>query len=352
MTNTIQKYIATLAEGKDLLREEARNAFQIIMNGGATPAQMAAFLVALRMKGESVDELLAGAETMRAKALPFHAPENAIDTCGTGGDAKGTLNISTAVAIVVAACGVPVAKHGNRSISSKSGSSDILAALEVDVNAPVNVMEEALQHCNLAFLMAPRFHQAMRHVAPVRLELGIRTIFNLLGPLSNPAKPKRQVIGVYAAQWQEPIARVLRELGCERAWVVHGSDGMDELTTTGTSHVVELHQGQICHFDINPENFGIPLVTLEQLKGKDPLYNAQQLTHLLNGEAGAYRDIVLLNAAAALIVAGKAETLKNGMELAAQAIDDRKAKETLASLASLSRNYEIASPILAKYPHE
>lgn len=334
--NTIQKYIDKVVCGFDLEREEAAQAFQIIMNGGATPAQMAAFLVGLRMKGETVTEISAGAAVLRAKALPFSAPEGAVDTCGTGGDAKGTLNVSTAVAIVVAACGVPVVKHGNRSVSSSSGSSDVLSVMGVDVNAPFEALSESLNRCNLTFLMAPRFHTAMRHVAPVRKELGLRTIFNLLGPLSNPAKPVRQIIGVYDKAWLRPIAEVLRELGSEHAWVVHGGDGLDELTITDESFVAELKDGEIREFSITPESVGLQRRELKEILGKDPEHNARELSLLLSGSTSAYRDIVLLNAAAVLIVAGKVETLEAGIQLAAAAIDSKKAKETLATLAAVT----------------
>lgn len=341
MINSIQKYIEKAVNRIDLEPSEAEHAFQILMNGGATPAQIAAFLVALRMKGESVDEITAGAKVMRAKAEPFFCPIGAVDTCGTGGDARGTLNISTAVAIVVASCGVPVVKHGNRSITSKSGSSDVLGELEVDVNAPFPVLELAVKHCNLTFLMAPRFHKAMRYVAPVRLELGMRTIFNLLGPLSNPAQPPFQVIGVYDRAWLHPMAEALRRLGCTRAWVVHGSDGLDELTTTGESCVAELREdGSIHEFSIHPQDVGLELATLKSLEGKDPTFNAARLRELLQGQTDAYRDIVLLNSAAVLLVAGKVPSLQEGITMAAEHIDNRKAQETLATLAAITMNQE------------
>lgn len=349
MSNNIKNFINKIVEGGDLNRAEAEHAFQIIMNGGATPGQMAAFLVGLRMKGETVDEIVGGARVLRAKAEPFTAPDGAVDTCGTGGDARGTLNISTAVAIVVAACGVPVAKHGNRSVSSKSGSSDVLAKLGVEVDAPFPVLQQALERCGLTFLMAPRFHKAMRHVAPVRTELGMRTIFNLLGPLSNPAKPLYQVVGVYDRRWLVPLAEVLRELGCKRAWVVHGSDGLDELTTTGPSWVAELTgDGEVREFTIEPESLGFERATLEQLGGRDPDFNAQRLRELLSGQQDAYRDIVLLNSAAVLVVAGKAATLEEGIVLAKDAIDSRKAKETLATLVSITSDHETLADYLGK----
>lgn len=336
MGNTIQKHIEKAVSGGNLSRDEAEYAFQIIMNGGATPAQMAGFLIALRIKGESVEEIAAGARVMRAKARPFAAPDNAIDVCGTGGDAKGTLNVSTAVAIVVAACGLPVVKHGNRSVSSHSGSSDVLSALNVDVNAPFELLEKALAACNLTFLMAPRFHSAMRHIAPVRQELGLRTIFNLLGPLSNPARPHFQVMGVYDRGWLRPMAEVLRDLGSERAWIVHGCDGLDELSISDESLIVELKDGEIREFSITPEAVGLPRATLSDISGKGPDYNAQKLNHLLIGEKNAYRDIVLLNAAAALVVGGKAADLPEGISLAAAAIDSRRALQVLATLSTLT----------------
>lgn len=341
MTNIIQTHIAKAVDGIDLTPEEAERAFQTIMNGGATPAQMAAFLIALRMKGEAVSEITAGAKVMRAKATPFSAPEGALDTCGTGGDAKGTLNVSTAVAVVVAACDVPVVKHGNRSVSSRSGSSDVLSALGVNVLAAIPVLEYALKHCNLTFLMAPHFHSAMRHVAPVRQELSLRTVFNLLGPLSNPAQPKLQVLGVYDRKWLRPLAEVLRDLGSERAWIVHGSEGLDELSICGESHVAELKDGEIREFTITPEDAGLPRAELSAIIGGDAEYNARALNRLLLGEASAYRDIVLLNAAAALLVAGKAADLPAGVALAAEAIDSRKAQQTLATLVSISQADEV-----------
>lgn len=346
MINTIQQYIDRLCQYHHLTQAEAEHAFQIILNGGATPAQMAAFLVALRMKGETVDELIAGAKVLRAKAVTLKAPTDVFDTCGTGGDAQGTLNISTAVAIVLAACGVKVAKHGNRSFTSRSGSSDVLSALGVNVNANIETLEKALEKCNISFLMAPRFHTCMRHVAPVRLELGMRTIFNLLGPLSNPTSPKRQILGVYDRNLLEPLAYVLKELGVERAWVVHGSDGMDELTTTGESYVAELVDGHIHSFVLTPEEAGLHRVTLDDLKGRGPEYNAKQLQYLLAGTPGPYRDIVLFNAAAALIVAGKAGDFGSAMQQAAEVIDNGTARQTLANLVAITSGIIPASMVV------
>lgn len=335
-SNEIQNILTHLANRENLTREQAQHAFQIIMNGGATPAQMGAFLMGLRQKGETVEEITAGAEVLRAKAATFTAPEGAIDTCGTGGDMQRTFNISTAAAIVVAACGVKVAKHGNRSISSASGSSDVLTVLGVNVEASPEQSARALAECGICFLMAPKYHSAMRHVAPVRLELGLRTIFNLLGPLANPARVKRQLLGVYDQKWLVPLAEVLKNLGSTHAWVVCGADGMDEITTTDITHIAELRDGEVTTFTLAPEDFGIERVEPAALKGGDANQNARALSALLSGQSGTYRDIVLLNAAAALIVAGKAATLPEGITLAAHAIDSGTARLTLGQLSTIT----------------
>lgn len=334
--HVMQDIIALLAEGKNLTRDQATRAFQIIMNGGATPAQMAAFLMGLRTKGETIDEITAGATAMRAKAAHIHAPSGCIDTCGTGGDSKGTYNISTAVAFVLAACDIPVAKHGNRSVSSRSGSADVLGVLGIKTDAEIPVLERCLNEGHIAFLMAPRFHTAMRHVAPIRQELGIRTIFNILGPLSNPAAPDFQLLGVYDKRWTQPLAHALQALGCKAAWVVHGSDGLDELTLTGTSTVAQLKDGAITSFDVSPEDAGLARVSLEELRGGDAEHNAKALIHALSGAPGAYRDAVVYNAAAGLMIAGKASDLKAGAALAASAIDSGAAYSKLKKLVELS----------------
>jgi anthranilate phosphoribosyltransferase len=315
---------------------EAREAFEIIMSGDATPAQMGGFLLGLRVRGETVDELTAGAQALRDRMLPVSAPVGAIDTCGTGGDASGTYNISTAAAFVVAACGVPVAKHGNRALTSQAGSADVLTALGVDIEAPVAVIERAITEVGIGFMMAPRHHGAMRHVAGARVELGTRTIFNLLGPLANPASAKRQMMGVFARQWVEPLAHVLGQLGSERAWVVHGADGLDELSTTGPSTVAELVGGTVRTFEVTPEEVGLPRAELAALRGGDAASNAVALRAVLDGEPGPFRDIVLLNAAAALVVAGTADDLQSGIARAAAAIDDGSAKTVLARLVALT----------------
>lgn len=339
MTSTIHHAIDALAAGGHLNQEEAGRAFQIIMSGGATPAQMAAVLMALRLNGETRDEIAGAAQAMRAKMEHIAAPPDTIDVCGTGGDGTGSLNISTAVALVLAGCGVPVAKHGNRSVSSKSGSADVLAALGVQIQADKALMEKALAEAHIAFLFAPLYHKAMRHVAPVRQELGIRTIFNLLGPLVNPASPKRQLVGIYDKEKLECIAAVLHTLGSERAWVVHGSDGMDELTLSGETEVAELKNGEIRRFSVTPEEAGLVRAEPEALAGRDPAHNALELSHLLAGRMSAYRDSVVLNAAAALIIADKAETLSEGAAKAAAAIDEGRAQEALLHLVRISTEH-------------
>ena len=326
--------IAKLATGATLSQEEAYAAFDIMMSGDATPSQAGGFLMGLRVRGETVDEITGAAKAMRAKAAKITAPEGAIDTCGTGGDATGTYNVSTAAALVVAACGVPVAKHGNRAMSSKSGSADVLTALGVNIEADHAVVEAAIADVGIGFLMAPRHHGAMRHVAGTRVELGTRTIFNILGPLSNPAGAKRQLIGVFDDKWLVPIAEVLGNLGSERVWVVHGSDGMDELTTTGPSTVASLDGGTVATFEVNPEDAGLARADLADLKGGDPDYNAAALTAVLDGKPSAYRDIVLLNAGGALVVAGKAADLAAGVADAATAVDDGAARRVLAHLVA------------------
>lgn len=327
--------IAKVADGLPLSAADAESAFEAIMSGAATPAQMGAFLMALRVRGESVDELTAGAQIMRAKALRVTAPSDAIDIVGTGGDGAQTYNISTATSLVVAALGVPVAKHGNRAASSKSGTADALTALGVKLDISPEEIGRCIAEAGIGFMFAPAHHSAMKHVAPVRTELGTRTIFNLLGPLSNPAGVKRHVIGVYAARWVEPFAETLRNLGSERALVVHG-DGLDEFTTAGTSYVAELKDGKIRTFETTPEEVGLARATLAELRGGEPAENAEAIRQLLDGTKSPYRDIVLLNAAAGLVVAGKVETLKEGVGLAAGAIDSGAAKKALQRLVAVS----------------
>jgi anthranilate phosphoribosyltransferase len=323
--------LAKLAVGQRLSENEAAAAFDAMMSGDTTPSQMGAFLMALRVRGETVEEITGAARTMRAKALAVEAPPNAIDIVGTGGDGAGTFNVSTAAAIVVAGCGVPVAKHGNRKASSLSGAADVLEALGVNINAELSLVRRAIREAGIGFLMAQRHHSAMRHVAPTRTEMGTRTIFNLLGPISNPAGVKRQLVGVFARDWVKPVAEVLGKLGGERAWVVHG-DGLDELTTAGTTDVAELRDGRVSSFEVTPEMAGLPRARLDELKGADPLANAARLNALLDGKPGALRNIVLLNAAAALIVAGRAKDLREGVGLAAQSIEGGAARRALDRL--------------------
>ncbi|MBF0323581.1 anthranilate phosphoribosyltransferase [Magnetospirillum moscoviense] len=332
----MKEVLGRIAVGHTMSEAQAEEVFEVIMSGDATPAQIGGLLMGLRVRGETVEEITGAARIMRAKALRIEAPPGAVDTCGTGGDGSGTFNISTAAAFVIAGCGVPVAKHGNRALSSKSGSADVLAALGIKVDADMALVKESLWDNNLGFLMAPRHHNAMRHVAGPRVELGTRTIFNLLGPLANPAGAAFQVMGVFASQWVEPIAEVLGRLGVERAWVVHGRDGLDELTTTAPSLVAEWKDGKVSTFEIRPEDAGLPRAHAADLKGGDATVNAAALKALLDGAKGAYRDIVLLNAAATLIVAGRAADLKEGVVAAAQSIDSGKARAVLDRMVAIT----------------
>jgi anthranilate phosphoribosyltransferase len=330
---------ARLAAGERLAESEAEHAFGILMAGEATPAQVAGLLMAMRVRGETVAEITGAVRAMRARMLAVEAPPGAIDVVGTGGDAAGTLNISTASAIVVAGAGVPVAKHGNRALSSKSGAADALSALGVNIDVPAERLEAVLREAGMVFLMAPRHHAAMRHVAGPRVELGTRTIFNILGPLANPARVKRQLTGAFAPQWLRPMAETLGRLGTERAWVMHGQ-GLDELTLAGESQVVELAHGTIREFTVAPEDAGLRRAPAEALKGGEPAENAAALQALLEGAPGPYRDVVLLNAGAALVIAGKADGLRDGAMLAARAIDGG------ASLAVLERLRQMtATPV-------
>ena len=327
----LKSIIGKVATGATLSREEAASAFDSMMSGEATPSQMGGLLMALRVRGETVDEITGAARIMRAKALTIDAPPGTIDTVGTGGDGSGSFNISTASALVVAGCGVPVAKHGNRAFSSKSGAADVLTALGVNIDCDMAIVRRCLWEIGICFLMAPRHHSATRHVAPTRVELGTRTIFNLLGPLSNPAGTRRQLVGVFAPEWVVPMAEVLGRLGAEHAWVVHGS-GMDELTTAGTTTVAEFKDGKVVEFEVEPEEAGVKPATIDQLKGGEPAHNAALVRDLLGGSHGPLRDIVLLNSAAALLIAGRVDTLRAGAEKAAQAIDSGAARLVLEKL--------------------
>jgi anthranilate phosphoribosyltransferase len=329
--SNLKPVLARLAVGETLSEDEAEQAFGVIMAGEATPAQIAGLLMAMRVRGETVEELTGAVRAMRARMTAVAAPADAIDVVGTGGDNAGTLNISTAVAFVLAGCGVPVAKHGNRALSSRTGAADVLTALGVDVDVPLERLPEIFRAAKCAFLYAPRHHAALRHSAGPRVELGIRTIFNLLGPLANPAKVRRQLTGVFAPQWVQPIAESLGRLGCEMAWVVHGK-GLDELTTAGENLVAELKEGTVRSFSVTPEEAGLPRSPLPAIRGGDPAANASALTALLQGEANAYRDTVLFNAAAALIVAGKVNNLPEGVDLARDALDSGSALAVLETM--------------------
>ncbi|MEM8703751.1 MAG: anthranilate phosphoribosyltransferase [Pseudomonadota bacterium] len=333
---TFKEFIAKVADGQTLTPEEARQAFDAILSGSATPSQLGGFLMALRVRGESTAEVTGAVATMRSKMLTVDAPDDAMDIVGTGGDSSGSYNISTCTAIVVAGCGVPVAKHGNRSLSSKSGAAEALSELGVNIDVAPEKISDCIRKAGIGFMFAPLHHAAMKHVGPTRMELGTRTIFNLLGPLSNPAGVKRQMVGVFAKKWLDPVAHSLKELGSEKAWIVHGSDGMDEITTTGPTFVSELKDGAVSAFEISPDDAGLPLARAEDLKGGLPAENAKALREVLAGARNAYRDIVLFNAAASLMVAGKAKDLKQGVEMAAASIDDGTSAETLEKLVAAS----------------
>lgn len=338
MSAEFKTLVAKAASGATLTAAEASAAFDQIMDGKVPEIQIAAFLTALHMRGETVEEITAAAQALRARALTVDAPADAIDMVGTGGDGLGTLNISTAAAIVTAACGVKVAKHGNRAQSSKSGSADVLAALGVKIDLTPAQVSRCVEEAGIGFLFAPSHHSAMKHVAGVRQQIGFRTIFNLLGPLCNPARVKRQLVGVFAEKWLEPFAHVLKHLGVEHAWIVHGSDGLDELSVTGPTHVVTLDRGEIGRVVVNPADAGLAVHPLHALFGGDATANAGAIHRLLDGETGAFRDVVCLNAAAGLIVAGKANSLAEGVKIATRAIDDKHARTTLAKLVAVSNS--------------
>ncbi len=336
MSDALKPLIAAAAS-RALTRDEAEAAFATLFEGEATPAQMGGFLMALRTRGETVDEYAAAAAVMRARCNPVTAPAGAIDIVGTGGDGKGTLNISTATAFVVAGAGVPVAKHGNRNLSSKSGAADALGAMGIDVMVGAAVVERALAQVGIGFMMAPMHHPAMRHVGPVRAELGTRTIFNILGPLTNPAGVSRQLTGAFSADLLRPMAETLRALGSEAAWLVHGGDGTDELSISAPSLVVALDpDGSLREFTLHPEDAGLPVHPFEAILGGAPGENAAALRALLGGERGAYRDAVLLNAAAALVLSGRAGALTQGVEIATESIDSGAAADKVAALARIA----------------
>ena len=317
------------ASGERLAAAEAASAFAAMMSGSVSEIRMAAFLTALAVRGPSVPEIVGAARAMRAAMTKVEAPRNAIDVCGTGGDGAGTLNVSTGTAFVVAACGVPVAKHGNRAMSSRTGAADVLETLGIPINLDAESARRSLVKPGFAFLFAPSYHPAMKNVGPVRRDLGFRTVFNLLGPICNPAGVQRQLIGIYARDWLEPVAHVLADLGTEKAWIVHGADGLDEMSTTGPTRVAMLEDGQVTVRDIVPEDAGIPRATLAALKGGTAEDNARAIRELLGGAKSAFRDIVLLNSAAALVVAGSASNLREGVARAAEAIDSGRAANAL-----------------------
>lgn len=335
MSDALKPLIAAAAD-RPLTRAEAEDAFTTLFNGDATPSQIGGFLMALRTRGETVDEITAAAAVMRAKCNAVVAPDGAIDIVGTGGSGKKTLNISTATAFTVAACGVPIAKHGNKAASSKSGAADALSQMGVNVMVGANIVEQALAEVGIAFMMAPMHHPAIKHVMPTRLELGTRTVFNILGPLTNPAGVKRQLTGAFSRDFIRPMAETLLELGSEKAWLVHGSDGTDELTITGTSWVSAVENGAVTDFEIHPDDAGLPTYDFADITGGTPEYNGAALRAVLNGETGAYRDAVLLNAAAALLIAGKVSTLRDGVPMAAEALDTGRALEKITALAALT----------------
>ncbi len=336
MTDVMRSLIGKAADGP-LTRAEAESAFDALFEGQATPSQIGGFLMALRTRGETVQEYAAAAAVMRAKCNKVRAPAGAMDIVGTGGDGKGTLNISTATAFVVAGAGVPVAKHGNRNLSSKSGAADALTEMGIDVMVGVEVVERALTECGIAFMMAPMHHPAIRHVMPTRTELGTRTIFNILGPLTNPAGVDRQLTGAFSADLIRPMAETLSELGCVSAWLVHGGDGTDELAISAPSKVAALRDGSISEFEVAPEDAGLPRHPFEDILGGAPAQNAAAFRALLDAEPSAYRDAVLLNAAAALLVAGRADDLKTGAQMAAESIDSGAARDKVAALASITK---------------
>jgi len=340
MADDFKALIAKVATGATLSREEAANAFDRMMSGEATPSQMGGLLMALRVRGETVDEITGAVTTMRAKMLGVKAPPGAIDVVGTGGDASGSFNISTCAAFIVAGAGVPVAKHGNRALSSRSGAADVLQALGVKIDLNAEQVGRCIREAGIGFMFAPAHHPAMKNVGPTRVELGTRTIFNLLGPLSNPASVKRQMVGTFSKHWIEPMAQVLNNLGSECVWVVHGSDGLDEITTAGPTSVAALENGKVRIFEVTPEDAGLPRAKPEALRGGDAEQNAKALLDVLKGKAGPFRDVSILNAAATLIVAGKAKALKAGAALAAKSIDSGEAEGALDRLIAVSNAVE------------
>jgi anthranilate phosphoribosyltransferase len=334
--NDFKAIIGKVATGAALSRDEATTAFDCMMSGEATPSQMGGLLMALRVRGETVDEITGAVSAMRAKMLPVKAPADAVDIVGTGGDGSGSVNVSTCASFILAGAGVPVAKHGNRALSSKSGAADVLTSLGIKIDITPDDVGRCIAEAGIGFMFAPTHHPAMKNVGPTRVELATRTIFNLLGPLSNPAGVKRQMVGVFSKHWVQPLAQVLKNLGAESVWVVHGSDGLDEITLTGPTFVTALEHGTIRSFEIIPEDAGLPRATSADLKGGDADANAKSLLGVLEGKPSAYRNVALINAAAALVVAGKAKDLKEGVAIGAKSLDSGAAADKLKRLVEVS----------------
>src|SRR5713101_4034508 len=332
----LKSIIGKVATGATLSRDEAASAFDSMMSGEATPSQMGGLLMALRVRGETVDEITGAVSAMRAKMLRVKVPANAVDVVGTGGDGSGSVNVSTCASFIVAGSSVPVAKHGNRALSSRSGAADVLSSLGVRIDLTPEGVSRCITEAGIGFMFAPAHHPAMKNVGPTRVELGTRTIFNLLGPLSNPAGVKRQMVGVFSRQWVEPLAQVLKNLGSESVWVVHGSDGLDEITTAGATYVAALENGAVRTFEITPEEVGLQRVKPEALRGGEAKQNAQALVDVLKGKQGAFRDVAVLNAAAALVVAARAKDLKQALALAQTSIDSGEAASRLQQLVAIS----------------
>ncbi|HXH43334.1 MAG TPA: anthranilate phosphoribosyltransferase [Bradyrhizobium sp.] len=334
----LKSIIGKVATGASLSRDEASSAFDAMMSGEATPSQMGGLLMALRVRGETVDEITGAVAAMRSKMLTVAAPGDAVDIVGTGGDGSGSVNVSTCASFIVAGAGVPVAKHGNRALSSRSGAADVLASLGVKIDLKPEQVGRCVRECGIGFMFAPAHHPAMKNVGPTRVELATRTIFNLLGPLSNPAGVKRQMVGVFSRQWVQPLAQVLKNLGSESAWVVHGSDGLDEITLTGPTFVSALHNGEIRNFEVTPEEAGLSRCEAGALKGGDADANAMALQSVLDGKPSPYRDVALMNAAAALIVAGRAKDLREGVAIGTRSIDSGAANAKLKHLVAVSNS--------------
>src|ERR1700734_3069474 len=334
----LKSIIAKVATGATLLREEAASAFDRMMSGEATPSQLGGLLMALRVRGETVDEITGAVSAVRAKMLRVKAPAGAVDVVGTGGDGSGSVNVSTCASFIVAGAGVPVAKHGNRALSSRSGAADVLSSLGVRIDITPDHVGRCIAETGIGFMFAPTHHPAMKNVGPTRIELATRTIFNLLGPLSNPAGVKRQMVGVFSRQWTEPLAHVLKNLGAESVWGGHGSDGLDEVTTSGPTSVSALENGVIRNFEIAPEDVGLRKVKPEELRGGDAATNARAVQEVLEGKQTAFRDVALLNAAAALVVSGKAKDLQAGFKLAAHSVDSGEAEGRLDRLIVVSND--------------